>query len=186
MKEARLVVCDGEAAIRKPHAALEEQTAQRCRATKLAIDFRIQSANKRKTERHPNPKFLEHVEPRSPTVNDDVVRLLTVQSTRDPRKGTQSIESSARVEPASRENSYFAENDTIWLTRIGRYDDDVVSAGYQLERKQGDLKLGAAGGMSGGRVERQVSVPGQEKEFHAGRLIERAGFPATTSPGATS
>ena len=81
---------------------------------------------------------------------------------------------------------YALENDTIWLASIGRDDHDVVSAGYQLEGKQGDLKFGAAGRLLGGRVERQVSVPGQEEEFHARRLIERAGFPATTSPGATS
>ena len=186
MKKARLVVCDGEAAIREQHAAFEEQTAQWFRATKTAINFRVQSANKRQPERHQNAQFLEDIEPRRPTIHDDMVRLFTAKSTRDPRQGAQSVKSSSCVESTSGNDSYPIVNDILCLAGFGRHNHDVVSAGYQLEREQGNLKFGATGRVLGGRVERQVSVPGQEEEFHAGRLIERAGFPATTSPGATS
>lgn len=186
MEEARLVVCDGKAAIREPHAAFEEPTSHRLRATKPAINFRVQSANKRQAEEHQSAQFLKDIEPRGPTIHDDIVGLFTTESARDPRQGAHSVESPSCVESATEKNFYPLENDTIRLASVGRDDHDVVSAGYQLEGKQGDLKFGAAGRVSSGRVERQVSVPGQEEEFHAGRLIERAGFPATTSPDATS
>ena len=186
MEEARLVACDGEAAIREPHAAFEEQPSHRFRATKPAIDFRVQSANKRQAEEHQSAQFLKDIEPGGPTIHDDIVRFFTMESARDPRQGAHSVESPSGVESATRKNFYLLENDTIRLADLGRDDDDIVSAGYQLEGKQGDLKFCAAGRVSSGRVKRQVSVPGQEEEFHAGRLIERAGFPATTSPAATS
>ena len=86
-EEARLVVCDGEAAIREPHAAFEEQTSHRFRATKPAINLRVQSANKRQAERHQSAQFLKDIEPRGPTIHDDIVRFFTTKSARDPRQG---------------------------------------------------------------------------------------------------
>jgi hypothetical protein len=109
-----------------------------------------------------------------------------VKSTRNPRQRAHGVKSSPSIESASGENLYSSEDGAIWLAGIGRHDDDIMSAADQFHRKQGNLKFGAAGRGLGGRIECQVSVPGQEEEFHAGRLIERAGFPATTSPGATS
>ena len=103
MEKARLVVCDGKAAIRKPHAAFEEQTSHRLRATKSAINFRVQSANKRQPERHQSAQFLKDIEPCGPTIHDDIVRLFTTESVRDPRQGAHSVESSSGVESATRE-----------------------------------------------------------------------------------
>ena len=118
MKEARLVVCDGEAAIREPHAAFEEQTSHRFRATKPAINFRVQSANKRQPERHQSAQFLEDIEPRRPTIHDDIVRLFTAKSARDPRQGAQSVESPSCVESTTGKDSYPIENDILCLAGV--------------------------------------------------------------------
>ena len=178
------MVCDGEAAIRELHAALEEQprTGSARRNPPSISASKAQTNARRKGTKMRN--FSRDIEPCGPTMHDDIVRFFDEERARSEARRAQCREP-VRCRSGHRENFHPLENDAMRLVDLSR-DRDVVSARYQLEGKQGDLKFGAAGGMLGGRVERQVSVAGQEEEFHAGRLIERAGFPATTSPGATS